>query len=428
MKTIIKFILLCTISTTAFAQTDVYIRGAGKLIPIALPQLCNESGDPFPGKEIPRIMARDLDLSGFFEVLSPDAYIESPGKCGGPESVNYSDWSVLGVAGLARGTISSTGGKIRTQLYLHEVGKHEVVIGKEYEGGAADVNTIAHKFANEIMKYYTGEYGPFGTQIAFSTRVARFKELAIMDWDGSNIRQLTNERALAVSPAWAPSGDTLVYTSYRNRTPDIFTFDLSSKSTKQVTRNTKLEVGTRFGPGGGSLITSSTDGGTSEILKLDLNGSVLAKLTSSSGGIDVSPRYSPDYAQVAFCSNRAGGPQIYVMGADGSAVHRISFVSSNYCTSPAWSPKGDKIAFVCRSDGGFNIFTVNIDGSNPFQLTSGGDNEDPDWSPDGRYLTFASTQKGNFGLALMKADGSNFRQLTTSRGGDYQPVWGPMPK
>lgn len=424
-----KFLLFINLlfATLAAAQTDIYIRGSARLIPIALPQLCLQGGDTTAQKEIPQTIQRDLDLSGYFEVLDPTSYIETPGKCGGPESVVYSDWSVIKADGVVRGIVTASGGGVRVQMYLHDVGKQGVVLGKEYEGTFGDINKIAHRFANEIMKYYTGEYGPFGTQIAFSTRVGRFKELAVMDMDGSNIRQLTNERALAVSSSWSPDGNRLVYTSYRSRVPDLFTIDVFSRKVNQITRSSQMELGAKFTKDGGSILTSVTDGLKSNLLFVGLDGTILRKITDSPGLIDVSPHWSPDYSQIIFCSNRAGGPQIYTMGADGSGVKRVSFVSSNYCTSPAWSPKGDKIAFVCRADGGFNLFVSNPDGSNPLQLTSIGSNEDPDWSPDGRYLAFASTlgKGSSFSLALIRADGSNIKQLTTSRGGDFQPAWGP---
>lgn len=421
------FIFLILITSNASAQTDIYIRGSARLIPIALPQLCLQGGDAFAQKEIPKIIQRDLDLSGYFQVLDPTSYIESPGKCGGPENITYSDWSVIRADGVVRGTVSSGAGGIRIQMYLHDVGKQGVVLGKEYEGTTNDVNKIAHRFANEIMKYYTGEYGPFGTQVAFSTRVGRFKELAVMDMDGSNIRQLTNERALAMSSSWSPTGSHLVYTSYRSRVPDLFTIDIASRRVSQITRTSQMELGAKFTQDGGSILTSITDGLQSGIVYVGTDGRILRKVTEGAGVIDVSPHWAPDYSRIIFCSNRAGGPQIYTMNSDGSNIKRVSFASSNYCTSPTWSPKGDKIAYVCRSDGGFNIYVANYDGSDPMQLTSIGSNEDPDWSPDGRYLVFASTlgRGSAFNLALIRADGSNIKQLTTSRGGDFQPSWGP---
>lgn len=407
------------------AQTDLYVRGSGKLFPVALPQLC---GDPAGGtvNDIPRIIARDLDLSGYFEVIKPSAYIEAPGKCN--DGIAYSDWSVIGSEGLVKGVVENVDGRMRIKLYLHDVQKQQVVLGKEYAGDQTQISRIAHRFANEIMKFFTGEYGVFGTQIGFSSRVGRFKELFVMDMDGSNIRQLTNERGLALSSAWDPSGNKLVYTSYRNRVPDLFLYDLISRNSRQITQGPDMEIGTHFAPSGDKIITSRTEGGGSSIITMNLSGQVLQRLTTGGRVIDVSPVYSPDGSSVVFCSNRGGGPQIYRMGADGSNPRRVSFVNSSYCTSPAWSPKGDKIAFVCRADGNFQMFISDPDGGNALQLTSGGSNEDPEFSPDGRYLVFATTNYGgNFSLAIMRSDGSSMKQLTTSRSGDFEPTWGPMP-
>lgn len=424
----VALIIAVSLALPLWAQTDLYVRGAGKLIPIATPVLCLRSGASEALREIPKIIARDLDLSGFFEVIDPGSYIETPGKCPDANGFAYSDWSVVGTEGLVRGTVSEVNGQLNVQMFLHDVPKQSVVLGKEYSGDNSQVARIAHRFANEVMKYFTGQSGPFGSSISFSSRVGRFKELFVMDMDGSNVRQLTDEKGLAVSSAWDPSGSSLVYTSYRNRAPDLFILDLATRRSRQLTRGEGLEVGAKFSRDGSTIMSSRTSERDSDIILLGLDGAMKRNLTRGGGSINVSAAWSPDERKIAFCSNRGGGPQIYTMNSDGSGVNRISFVNSNYCTSPAWSPRGDKVAFVCRADRGFQIFTVNPAGGEALQLTSAGDNEDPDWSPDGRYLVFATTfgRGAVFNLALMRDDGSNIRQLTQSRGGDYEPAWGPI--
>jgi TolB protein len=412
----------------AEAQTDLYVRGAGRLIPLGIPVLCLQSGDRGADAQIPATIQKDLDLSGYFEVLDPKSYIETPGKCGAPESTVYSDWSVIGTEGLIKGQISVNRGRVEAKLYLIDVQKQAIVLAKQYEGELSQVRLIAHRFANEVMKHYTGFSGPFGSEIAFSSRVGRFKELFVMEMDGSNVRQLTNERGLAISSAWNPAGTKLVYTSYRNRVPDLFLIDIESKTTRQLTRTTELEIGAHF-LNDSQIVFSRTVGSDSDIVVMDLDGDDVRKLTPPNRAIDVSPVPSPDGSKIIFCSNRGGGPQIYVMGADGSNPQRVSFGASNYCTSPAWSPAGDKIAYVCRADGGFNMFVADPDGSNAVQLTSSGDNEDPEFSADGRYITFATTQfGGGFSIAIMRADGASMKKISASRGGDFEPTWGPIPK
>jgi len=417
----------------AHAQTTIIISDPGKRFPIALPQLCLSGGASNAPREIPRITAKDLDLSGYFDVLDPASYVESPGKCVGPEEKAYTDWSMIKAEWLVRGNVTGSGNRMTVQLYLHDVPGQRIVMGKEYTGDQSELSKIAHKFANEIMKYVTGEYGPFGSQIAFSGRIGRFKELFLMDMDGSNIRQLTNERGLALSPAWSPNGSTLLYTSYRSRVPDLFLLDVASGRSRAITRNPAMEVGGTFAKDGSSIITAVTGDRGSSLVAMSQEGSVIRRITEANRAIDVSPSFSPDGSQMVFCSDRAGKPQIYVMGRDGGAARRISFVTSDYCTSPVWSPKGDRIAYVCRADGGFQLFVSDPEGQNAVQLTSGGNNEDPDWSPDGRYIAYASTfgKRGGYDLALMRVvkglEGSNIKQLTFSRTDDLEPAWGPLP-
>ncbi len=437
MKFAVRFVacLLIFVPIFAGAQTEINVRGSGRLVPIAIPDICSP-GRPEVGAELGDVIRRDLELSGYFEVMNPNRFIESPIKCSAQDGFAYSDWTVIGAEGLSRGVAQvasanpTTGapGSFTVQFFLHDVQRQKVLVGKEYGGDLSQVRRAGHKFANEIMRYFTGEPGVFGTQIAYSGRVGRFKELFVMDLDGANKRQLTNDRGLAVSPAFNSTGTSLVFTSYRNRIPDLFTINLSGGSSRQITRGSALEIGAKFMRGDNSIVTSRSQGDESDIVVLGMDGTVTQVLTRPNTAIEVSPVVSPDGSSMLFVSNRSGGPQIYKMSTSGGEARRLSFVQSNYCTSPVWSPRNDKIAFVCRADRGFNLFVSDPNGMNPMQLTTGGDNEDPDFSPDGRYLVFATTQfrRNIFSLAIMRTDGSGTRQLTESRSGDFEPTWSPV--
>ena len=430
LKTL-QILLILLIATTLSAQTRLSVSGSGSLYPIAIPQPCAVNGNTKGAIEISRVIARDLQLSGYFEILNPESYIETPGKCGKPEEFAYSDWSVIGVEGLVRGQIETKGDNIKIRLYLFDVQIQKLKLAKEYTGDISHLRDISHKFSNEILKYFTGDFGPFGTKISFSGKVGRFKELFVMDLDGNNTQQLTDDRGLAVSSSWSPDSSKVIFTNYRDRRPDLFTMRLRGKKLSRLTNNTNLEVGAKYSKDGSKIITSVTSGKKSDLVLMDDDGDVIKKITSNYSTIDVSPDWSPDGSKIVFTSNRSNGmPQIYTMNADGSSIRRISYVASKYCTSPVWSPKGDKIAFVCRSENRHHIFVTNTDGRNPIQLTAIGSNEDPSWSPDGRYLIFASNfgRDPVFNLAMIRIDGANMQKLTNMRSGAFDPSWSSWSK
>jgi len=419
-------VLICGFTGPVAAQTDIHITGAQTGFPVAVPQLCNAGGAEEFAKQIPEVIAQNLQLSGIFNVLNPATFVETPGKCVAPDGIAFSDWSVIGAEGLVRGEVAGAGANyLEIRMYLYDVLQKRAVIGKKYEASTEDFARVAHKFSNEIMAYFTGKPGVFGTEIAYVSRVGRFKELFVMDLLGTNNRQLTRDKGLVVAPSWSPSGDRIVYTSYRTRQPDLYMVSAGGGEARRITNREGLEVGPRFSPSGNEILASASFAGISKLVLFDLRGNIVRRITEG-GAIDVSPSYSPDGSQIAFCSNRAGGPQIYVMSAGGGQARRVSFTESNYCTSPVWSPLGDKIAFTCLS-GGNQVFVVPAQGGKALQVTYAGNNEDPEWSPDGRFLVFSSTasRRGKT-ITVLSLLGGAPKPIGASRSEDVQPAWSPV--
>ncbi|MGA1191346.1 MAG: hypothetical protein ACO3XO_03585, partial [Bdellovibrionota bacterium] len=209
---------ICIFVNVGNAQTDIFVRGSGKKYPIALPIMCSSQGELAEATLIPKAIMKNLGTSGFFDVIDPKAYIETPGKCTEtPTAFAFSDWSVIGAEGLVRGAIQQSGNRMTVQMYLFDVQRQQMALGKEYEGEPEQFRDIADRFSNEVLQYFTGTAGVFGSKIVFASRVGRFKELFKMDVDGGDVRQLTDERGLTIAPAFHPSGQQLLYTSYKKR-------------------------------------------------------------------------------------------------------------------------------------------------------------------------------------------------------------------
>lgn len=389
--------------------------------PIAVAPLKQIAGGA--GERFTQVLARDLELSGLFRVLPRDAYIESSQTAGvTAEVINFENWSVIGALALVKGTAERQGNDLTIEARLFDVGQHRQLAGRRFRGVAGDESRMANRFADEVIGTFTGQRGPFDSQIAFlSTRGGRFKDVYVMAADGEDVRRITNENTLNLSPSWAPDGRSLVLTSFRGGNPDLYAIGLGRGTWTRLSALRGLNLGGRWSPDGRQIAVTLEFDGNPEIAILNADGSLARRLTEH-WAVDVSAGWSPDGTQLVFCSDRSGTPQIYVMGADGGGVHRVSS-AGRYNTSPSWSPKGDRIAYATRAEGRFQIVTVKSDGSDARQVTSVGSNEDPSWSPDGRYLVFSSKRGGLAKLYLSDLSGAHQAELTTGGGGDTSPAW-----
>lgn len=407
----------------ASGQVRGLITGPGETaFPIAVTRL--SGGDAEAGRLFTSTLTRDLDLSGLFRLLDPASFIDDGGNT--VEEINFGNWASIGARLLVTGRMVSSGGDLTIEARLFDVAERRQLGGKRYQGTARDARRMANRFADEILLLLTGELGPFDSRLAFiSTRSGRFKELYVSNLDGSDLRQMTRNQTINLSPSWAPDARSLLFTSYKDGRPKLYEIDVVTGRERLVPTGPGMVMGASYSPDGREIaVTRSGVKGDSEILLVSPEGRIESRLTESQT-INVSPSFSPNGSQLAFCSGRTGSPQIYVVGTGGGQARRLTFKGS-YNTQPVWSPKGDKIAYTGRVDGRFQIFVVDANGGEPMQITSSrGDNTDPTWSPDGRYLIFSSTRAGKAQLYFSDARGIRQRQLITSPGSDSSPAWSP---
>lgn len=420
---------LCLLVPTSDAQesgglTRVEIRigqPGERAVPIALPLPKGGSTD---AQAFWGVVKRDLELSGYFRVLDPNASLEPATAGVRPGEFDFSAWRPSGAAVLAKTASAMEGANLAVEVWVYEVGTGGKMGARRFTAAPSASRSLAHRVANEIIFLVTGERSFFDTRFTFSGKFGANKEIYVVDADGAGRRQITKNGSINLKPRWSPSGSAIAYTSYLNGNPDLYVADLAKGVIRRVSARAGINTGGAFAPGGGLIALTLSVGSDAEIFTIDAaSGAQVARLTASPG-IDVSPAWSPDGSQIAFVSERSGGPQIYVMSASGGGARRVTFMGGQN-TDPSWSPKGDRIAYVTR-DGGFDVMTTRLDGGGVTRITQGaGDNEDPSWSPEGSYLAFSSTRTGASHIWIASADGSFQAQVTQGGGGYTNPHWSP---
>jgi TolB protein len=399
---------------------------SGVRIPVAVPALLGE--DPLGNRysmAIAKALASDLEISAVFKVINRNAYLETISKDSFVDGgISFSDWKMIGADSLVVGKVSGEGKKLFVEFILYDVSTGKKITLKKYVGPESRYEMIAHKFANEILYRYTGVYGVFDTEIAFSARKRKGKELFIVDFTGKKLRQITSNGSINMFPRWSPDGYKIAYLSYRRGKPYVFMRDFIKGSERLLLKRGGFKSPGSFSPEGGSLYLSLSRRGNTDIYRMDLSGRRLFRVISHYG-IDVSPSLSPGGDKIAFVSDRSGYPQVYVKDLRGGRETRVSY-AGYYSTSPSWSPRGDQIAFASMSEGKFSIYSVSYDGSKLKEIVSADGNcEDPSFSPDGRYIVYIYRKKGYSEARIVNVTGLGDRLLIKGLKDVSSPSWSP---
>ncbi len=399
------------------------------------------------GKELFDTVSNDLAVSNYFEFVNQSAFLEDPAKTGlrpapgATGGFDFEKWKPLGAQFLVRAGYRILKNELTFEAYLYFVPQAKVVLGKTYKANVDDARTVAHTFANDIVKELTGQRGMFLSKLVVSRSTDKGqKEIFVMDWDGANPKQVTSHKSIAQSPAWAPDGKTIAYTAFayhakeKTRNADLFSYELATGRRWLLSFKKGINSGAAFMPDGKHLLLTVSSGGNPDIYRMTVEGKNVIPLTNGPrGAMNVEPSMSPDGSKIAFSSDRSGRPMIYVMDSGNKASPKRITFAGEYNSTPRWSPDGKRIVFAGFDKTHFDIFTMNADGTNMIRLTSAkkpngrmADNEDPSFSPDGRHVLFVSNRTGSRQLFIVNADGENERQITFGRHDHFKPQWSPF--
>jgi TolB protein len=378
--------------------TTLTVQGGNRsLFKVALPKW---TGDADIGKQGVDIASRDFVLSSMFQVLDSKSFTANLQAEG--NTIDPASWRNVGAEGVIKGFAAVRGATIHVELRLFVVSRGtEAVLKREYDVPVGNVRTAVHQFVNEVIKWFTGTAGSFGTRLVFSATTGRGqKGIFSVENDGQALARLNAASNVALAPAVGPGGS--VY--YAGGQPDGTYALFKVGNPGAVLKQTGLVFGVAFSSSKMALVLSQN--GQSDIWVGGADGSNLAKVTS--GGLNTHPAFGPG-GQLAYVSNAGGNPQIYV---DGKRVSS----RGTYNMAPAWcnDPEGTKVLFMGRDGATWDIFSVGADGSNMKRLTQDqGSNTYPACSPDGRTVAFFSTRGGLF---TSNVAGQNQQKISTVQG------------
>ena len=338
--------------------------------------------------------------------------------------ISRSGWLALAEPGKAsisvRGSIADMGGQILFKCLVVDAAG-QTYINAAYTQPTAQAIYAAHQAANDIITKVTGKPSFALAKLVMIGARAGAKELYLADSGAQDIRQVTQDKSIALKPRWSPDNRLISYTSFLKRYPDVYTIELASGARNRAASYSGVNSGGAISPDGRSMALVLSKDGNPDLYVQDLASKRLTRLTQTPRAVEGSPCWSPDGARLAYVSDSSGSPQIYLLSRTGGTPERLTFRGSQN-VSPDWGKNG-LIAYQTLTGGKFQIAVIDPGAKQervitPFDAAY----EDPSWAPDGRHLAAARSVSYKYSVYLLDSMGDKPVALTTS-GDWYAPAW-----
>ncbi|MFN2635779.1 MAG: hypothetical protein ABR585_01970 [Gemmatimonadaceae bacterium] len=180
-----------------------------------------------------------------------------------------------------------------------------------------------------IDAIWSPTWSPDDRQIAFSGTHGGITDLYIIDADGKNLRQLTNDMYGDLQPAWSPDGTRIAFAS--DRGPESNLANLKFAKWRIAVLN---------------IQTGAID------------------VLPNQGGLNLNPAWSPDGRQVAFVSDRTGIPNIFLFDFADQQHYQLTNVLggvsaiTEYSPAISWARGADRIAYTNYEKGDYTVWTI----------------------------------------------------------------------
>jgi hypothetical protein len=185
------------------------------------------------------------------------------------------------------------------------------------------------------------DVSPDGRTIVFVLQKADRSELALVDVDGSRLRELTRSAPATEwsGPRWSPSGDGVAASRW---TPggwlDVVRVDAAGGGVSELTRDRAKDVEPAWTPDGAHVVFRSDRDGVSNLYAARLADGALLRVTNVLGGA-FTPTVSPDGAHIVFADYTAAGYDLRRMDFDpGSLPPAEPFADPHPPARPAVPP------------------------------------------------------------------------------------------
>ncbi|TPV97040.1 MAG: tolB protein [Myxococcales bacterium FL481] len=372
---------------------ELVVTASDKLsVSLVLPRI-GVVADDGDARRMRNLIARDLDLSGEFEVIELAA----------PEAT-ADQWREEKVRFLVRVSVASRPDRrYDGGVELVDVVSQAVVFESRRTLDAAQLRGGGHEFSDRIIEAVTGDLGSFHSRLTFVGGDGKRRQVHVIDPDGMRLETISPPEHVAAAPAFGPN-EQLFYLASVERHP-FRLFRAGMAEPVDIGRSGSL-YGLAFSPDRKSSALSIA---TPEGIRVIVGRASFDGWTERTGLLlALHPSFDSDH-QLAYAGTRKRLQRVYV-GERAVSIAGYSASSPTFCHHPG----GTRLVYSVGTRRSAHIVVSDLRGRDPVRLTqTRGRHTAPACSPDGRLIAFFSTRTSGEGpgLYVMRLDGRRPRKI-----------------
>ncbi|GMO58435.1 MAG: hypothetical protein Ta2D_04220 [Rickettsiales bacterium] len=295
------------------------------------------------------------------------------------------------------------------------------------------VRVIANVISNQILTKLIGEkVGHFNTRLLFVSEVEGKKKITIMNYDGSNLKYLTDGEGIVFTPIFSKhNNEEIIFLEYFEGVPKLYKMNITTGIKEKIKdiRDMKTEVNIELPELNIEDILEKKDEGEKQNLMLRMEK--MNQLTQNiktnkqeeedrereeeekiDDEMTFAPSFNPMKNEIICSKQQQSKINIYKINLDTNKIIQLTNEIDAINTTPSYSPDGTKIVFVSNISEKKKLYVMNADGSDLKMISqTWGSYDRPVWSPDGKLIAFIKQRSGNFYVGLITANGENERLI-----------------
>ena len=258
-------------------------------------------------------------------------------------------------------------GEVFPDLYIAdaETGKREARLIK---------STTNPDFEQLRFIYSQSGFSPDGKTLAFTSQRGGHDIMNLMDVKSRKVlKRIDFKFDQLLSPAFSPDGNTIVFAAMKGGLSDLYTVGVDGTNLKQLTNDKFGDTQPQWSPDGKTIAFTSDRGPDTdfEILKIgkwriSLYDVATGDITVVPGqaGLNINPQWAPDGKSFAYVSDRTGIANLYLYDLTDKQHYQLTNVVgavtaiAEYSPAITWARGADVLAFVYYEKGDHTVWRI----------------------------------------------------------------------